>query len=106
MDENSIKRIRGYNLFNDAFMTAFFQQDKRYAEVVIQKLMNNDTLKVESVQTQYEIKNISGGRSVRLDVYAKDATGKAFNIEIQKQDEGATPQRARLYGSFLDTHYT
>ncbi len=42
------------------------------------------------VITQKEERNpISGGRSIVLDIFAKDSEGKNYDVEVQRQDEGA-----------------
>lgn len=46
---------------------------------------------------------MAGGRSVCLDAYATDAEGKKYDIEIQKNDYGADPHRARYHLGALDT---
>ena len=40
--------------------------------------------------------------SVRLDVYATDRDGNLYDIEIQKEDDGAPARRARYYSSMID----
>ena len=39
---------------------------------------------------------------IRLDVLAVDSAGKLYNIEVQRKDDGAVPQRARYNSSLLD----
>ncbi len=42
------------------------------------------------VITQKEERNpIIGGRSIVLDIFAKDSEGKNYDVEVQRQDEGA-----------------
>lgn len=44
------------------------------------------------------------GRSVRLDIFATDGTGKKYNIEIQRADKGAGRKRARYNSSLMDAN--
>ena len=60
-------------------------------------------MKVLKLQTQKSIENIYG-RSVRFDVFATDTQGKLYNIEVQRADSGAIPQRARYNSVMLDYH--
>ena len=62
-------------------------------------------LTVKEVRPQYEIKNL-GGRSVRLDIFALDKNGHAYNIEVQRKDSGAVAKRARYNSSLIDAHMT
>ncbi len=43
-------------------------------------------------------------RSVRLDIKAKDRSGKLYNIEVQRADRGAGEKRARYYSAMLDAN--
>ncbi|MBQ7262444.1 MAG: hypothetical protein IJR14_01875 [Synergistaceae bacterium] len=53
------------------------------------------------VRTQEIIQ--SWGRSIRIDVLARDEDGTLYNIEIQRSDAGAEPRRARFHSALLDT---
>lgn len=43
---------------------------------------------------------------MRLDVLAEDKDGKMYNIEIQRNNHGAIPKRARYNSSLLDANIT
>ena len=61
-------------------------------------------MKVKEVIAQREYKNpVTGGRSIKLDVYAVDSTGKVYDIEVQRADHGANFHRARFNSSMIDT---
>jgi hypothetical protein len=38
-----------------------------------------------------------------LDIYAEDSDGKVYDIEVQRADRGASPQRARFHSSVMDS---
>lgn len=44
-----------------------------------------------------------GGRCITIDIYAVDSTGKVYDIEVQREDSGAVPQRARFHSAMVDT---
>lgn len=44
-----------------------------------------------------------GGRGIRLDILAKDGTGKHYNVEVQQKPEGAHIRRARFNSSMMDS---
>lgn len=53
---------------------------------------------------QREYKNpMPGGRSVTIDIYAKDGNGKIYDIEVQRASAGADVRRARFHSSMIDT---
>ena len=97
-------RIQEMRLLDDDFMRVVFDQNPEATETVLQIIMDKQDLKVQSVQAQCEVKNIYG-RSVRLDVYATDTAGKRYDIEIQRDDEGASERRARYNQSIMDTNH-
>ena len=52
-------------------------------------LLKRRDIEVMEVITQKEERNpISGGRSIVLDIFAKDSEGKNYDVEVQRQDEG------------------
>lgn len=100
-----LAKIQEFTLMDDDFMTVFFDNDILRTEYVLRIIMENDTLCVKSVKTQYGIKNLKG-RSVRLDVRAEDDSGKVYDIEIQNVDSGAGARRARYNSSLMDADAT
>ena len=75
-------------------------EDKACAEFLLQVILQRHDLKVQSVQGQYDIKNLQG-RSVRLDILAVDTNNRTYNIEIQRSDRGAGAKRARYNSSLI-----
>ena len=65
----------------------------------------NKKLKVIDTVAQKTVKSLEG-RSVRLDVYAKDNKGKPYDIEIQRADKGAGAKRARYNSALMDADIT
>ena len=65
-------------------------------EYILQIMLDKDDLKVLSVQIQKSVENIYG-RQVCFDVFTTDTQGKLYNIEVQRADSGAIPQRAFCY---------
>lgn len=96
------QRIRQLRLLDDVFMSKCFE-DIPCVQLVLRILLDKNDLEVQRVETQYPLQNIQG-RSVRLDVYAVDSTGREYNIEIQRDDRGAGARRARLNSSLLDAN--
>lgn len=57
---------------------------------------------ITDCQTQKDMKRLAGARSICLDAYGTDSTGKKYDLEIQRQDKGADPHRARYHSSVMD----
>ena len=84
-------------------MSKVFEDDIEATEFLLKVILQRDDLKVTESKGQVTIKNLLG-RSVRLDIKAKDKTGKVYNIEVQRADEGADEKRARYYSAILDAN--
>ena len=98
-----LEKIRKLRLMDDEFFSWCMEGSTECVELILRIIMDKEDLKVLSSQTQYAIKNLQG-RSVRLDVMATDHSGRQFNIEIQREERGAVPKRARYYSSVLDSN--
>ncbi len=100
--EEHLEILRNLRLIDDTFMTKVFE-DKECAELLLRVILDRDDLTVERTATQWEIKNLQG-RSTRLDIYAVDRDGKRYDIEVQRENKGAEPRRARYNGSLMDAN--
>lgn len=100
-----IAKIQQFTLMDDDFMTRFFDGANDCVQIVLQVLLEKPDLTVTQAIGQKVIKNLQG-RSVRLDVLAHDSTGKPYDIEIQRADEGAGAQRARYNAALMDANET
>ena len=63
--------------------------------------MEDEGITVIDQALQKDYKNLPG-RSATLDCVAKDASNRQFNVEIQGDNEGASPKRARYHCGLLD----
>lgn len=76
-------------------------KDKAACEYVLGILMEDKTISVIENTVQADYRNLHG-RSVILDCVARDGRGKVFNVEVQQEDEGAHPKRARYHLGAMD----
>lgn len=103
MTEENLKMLAGFRLLDDDFMTIVFDRNIEATELVLNIILERSDMKVLEVVAQREYKSpITGGRSIELDIYAQDAEGKIYNIEVQRADSGADVHRARFHSSMLD----
>ena len=79
-DDELLERIQKLNLLEDDFMTKCFEENVEATELVLRIILSKPDIKVNSMATQYSMKNLKG-RSIRLDIYATDSVGKKYNIE-------------------------
>ena len=102
--QEDLHRIRNFRLMDDDFMSKVFE-DPSCAQLLLQIILERQDLRVQNVQSQYDLKNLQG-RSVRLDILAVDQANRAYNIEVQRSDSGAAVKRARYNSSLLDANLT
>ena len=97
------QKIKSFRLIDDTFMRKVFSDNLEGSTLLVQIILGRPDLKVTDVRTQEDIKNLEG-RSVILDMLAKDAAGRLYNIEVQRKDEDAGVKRASLHSSLLMSH--
>lgn len=92
--------IKNFTLMSDIFMRNVFKK-RECLEYVLQVIMEKQDLHVIDQIIQIDYKNLQG-RSAVMDCVAKDSTGKQFDVEIQQDNEGASPKRARYHSGLMD----
>ncbi len=97
------QKIDAFRLFDDTFMSKVFDGQKAETALLLQIILEDPGIKVISVHAQVEIKNLQG-RGVRLDIRAKNSKGIIFAVEVQRDNSGAIPKRAREISSLLDAN--
>ena len=97
-----LQRLRGLRPIDDDFMRCLFKDNIPLAELVLRIITGKQDLTITDCQTQKDMKRLAGARSICLDAYGTDSTGKKYDLEIQRQDKGADPHRARYHSSVMD----
>ena len=103
MQEKYLEILKKMRLIDDAFFSACFEDNIEAVQYILRIILEKEDLQVLKVETQKNVEN-HYGRSVRFDVFARDTKGKLYNIEVQRADSGAIPQRARYNSVMLDYH--
>ncbi len=92
--------IKNLTLMSDIFMRNVFKE-RECLEYVLQVIMGKQDLRVIDQIIQKDYKNMQG-RSAVMDCVARDSEGKQFDVEIQQDNEGASPKRARYHSGLMD----
>ena len=106
---NSYKPVKYHDLvqqmriMDDEFMAEVFK-DTEICSLLVTTILDKYDLEIVSAKTHYELFNFSG-KSVELDVLAKDKNGTIYDIEIQNDHQKAPPRRLRYYSSLIDAKY-
>ena len=87
-------------LMDNALMKLCFEGHNECVELIIRIILNRDDLIVLSSSIQDTLTGPE--HEVILDISATDKDGRKYNIEFQRADKGAVPERARYHGSMID----
>ena len=102
----NLEIVKNLRLLDDTLMTKYFNGFTEGTAILLNVILERSDMEVievvESVSRR-EYKSMYG-RSVKLDIYARDAAGKIYNIEVQRASSGASAKRARFHSSMLDTN--
>ena len=94
--------LRNFRLLDDTFFSQCFDGNNECTELILRIILDMPDLKVLRTNTQRSVKNLML-HEARLDAYAEDSRGNAYDIEVQRSDTGAERRRARFYSSMLDS---
>ena len=96
------EQIQQLSLMNNIFMNIVLEDNIPCVEEMLRVILKKPDLSVKSVRTQKFFQGFK--RSIYLDIFAEDSNGILYNIEIQNEDEGADPRRARFHMGMIDSH--
>ncbi|SDA29079.1 conserved hypothetical protein (putative transposase or invertase) [Ruminococcus sp. YE71] len=94
--------IKQFRLMDDTFMSAVFDGDKPSVALLLNIILNRSDMEIIDVKSQVTYCNLLD-RSIRIDIEAKDSSGKMYNIEVQNRSDEANVRRARYHSSKIDT---
>ena len=100
--QEDLQRLRGLRPIDDDFMRCLFKDNIPLVELVLRIITGKPDLIITNCQTQKDMKRLGGARSICLDAYGTDTAGKKYDMEIQREDKGADPHRARYHSSVID----
>ena len=100
--EELLEILRNFRLLDDTFFSQCFDGNTECTELILRIILDMPDLKVLRTNTQRSVKNFML-HEARLDAYAEDSRGNAYDIEVQRSDTGAERRRARFYSSMLDS---
>lgn len=100
--QEDLQRLRGFRPIDDDFMRGMFRKNIPLAQMVLRIITGKDDLIITQCETQADMKRVTGARSICLDAYGVDDSGRRYDIEVQRADHGADPHRARYHSSVMD----
>lgn len=102
--EERMAQIQSLTLMDNKLLVKVFE-DEACVEELLRVIMDKPGIQVMECHTEVYIHNLYG-RSVRLDISARDSDDKLYDVEVQKSNAGAIPKRARYNGALLDADVT
>jgi hypothetical protein len=100
--QEDLARLRGLRPIDDDFMRCIFRDNIPLAQMVLRIVTGISDLKIIRLETQKDMKRLVGARSICLDAYGCDSSGRKYDLEIQRADHGAGKCRARYHSSSMD----
>jgi hypothetical protein len=82
-------------------MRLLFRDAPRLSEYVLRLVTGIVSLRLVEHETQRDLRQLPGIRSVVLDVWARDANGVLYDLEVQRGND-PKPRRARYYSAAMD----
>ncbi len=95
-----LQGVEKLTLLDDTFMNVALK-DISACQHVIRILMNDPTIKIIKVRTQYRFSRLIS-RDTILDVLAEDSRGRIYNLEVQREKTSDDARRTRLYSAMVD----
>ena len=98
-----LQRIEELTLLHDTFMKVALK-DVEACQHVIRILMDDPTIEIVEVRSQYRISKLVSKDAV-LDILAEDTRGRVYNLEIQRKTTINHARRTRRYSALVDAEY-
>ena len=86
----------------DDFMFCKVMQDEGICKEFLEMILAGQIGKIAYLSPQNSVATGIEAKSVRLDVFVKDETGKSYDIEMQVANEHNLPKRMRYYQAAID----
>ena len=100
--EEDLQRLRGFRPIDDTFMRCLFRDNLPLAQMVLRIITGKQDLVLTREETQKDLKRLLGARSLCLDVHGVDSEDREYDLEVQRADRGARPERARYHSAAMD----
>lgn len=96
-------RWAGLTFANDFVFGAVLKSNLDICRRLLQCVLEIPIQRVELVAPRRSISPALGAKSIRLDAYVNDDSGRVFDVEMQQSTALQLPKRARYYQAAMDT---
>ena len=87
----------------DRFLFAEAMEDPVIVRNVLEIILGDEILLLDTLQTEKELRTSPLLRSIRMDVFSMDEEKNIYNTEVQKKNTQNLPKRSRYYQALLDS---
>lgn len=88
--------------FTNDYMFCSVMENPEYCKEFLERVLGITIVELKYTVKQKSIRNRYNSRGIRLDVYAVDAAGNSYDIEMQTTRDIYLPERIRYYHSEMD----
>ncbi len=103
--EEELKRLQEFKPIHDTFARVLLRDNLPLAQDVLRTITGIRDLVLTHEETQYDLKRLAGSRSLMQDVYGGDSAGRKYNMELERSDERATPERAEYHITGMNSEH-
>ena len=100
--EEDLLRLEKFRPLDDTFMRVLFRDNLPLAQVVLRIITGMTDLTLTKEETQKDLVRLVGARGLCLDVLGIDSRQQQYDLEVQRANAGARPERARYHAGALD----
>lgn len=98
---STMRTLQDLNLCDD-YLFYEVMTDAEIAKEFLENVLNKKIRKIKYTEGEKTIKGGYQGKTVRLDLYLEDDENTVYSVEMQNENEGNLPKRARKYGAQID----
>ena len=96
------KQLKDLNLL-DRFLFASVMEDEEALKLAVSIIMGGEVNFLQKNQVEKEIRTQPWLRSIRLDVFNVDDSGRLYDAEVQEKNTGNLAKRSRFYQALIDS---
>ena len=101
--QRNLACIKKFRLLDDVFFEMCLHDCIEAGQRLARVIIDDDSIVVETVEVQKEFKSLQA-HSFRFDAYLETQKDQRLEIEIQRDDRGAVPERANCHIGVLDAN--
>ena len=93
--KDNLERLEAFRPIDDIMFRAMLRDNIPLAEYVLRVFLEKPDIEVRKLDVQADMKMVDGARSLVFDAYVTDGNSTKYDLEVQKDTDGADPRRAR-----------